>query len=253
MPRAPKCSAAAKVVRGEVLDDRVLKAGDEVEGLRRRQRARSDVGVVRLGLCEASCAQALRAGRDRGLHAVSLDVAAHGGLDAAEGEVEARASSCVERGFARASARCCRWPCALICAKGNGTAAGSPCAARASIQGRRGRAGRAAWRPCRRLRRRRRRASCRRCDSARCRPAAAGEVKVRVAAADDQREQRRWRRRRSLSAVHQHGVDVAFEMVDGDQRDVERRSASALAKVMPTSSAPARPGPSVTAMASRSA
>ena len=42
-------------------------------------------------------------------------------------------------------------------------------------------------------------------------------------------------------------MDVSFQVVDANQRKVQRQRRRALAKVMPTSRAPARPGPSVTA------
>ena len=52
---------------------------------------------------------------------------------------------------------------------------------------------------------------------------------MRVAAADDQREHREVQLAIALLALfQQHGVDVAFEMIDADQRLVERK-ASALA------------------------
>ena len=46
-----------------------------------------------------------------------------------------------------------------------------------------------------------------------------GEIEMRVAARDDERKQRIRSGERSLS-LHQHGMDVAFEMIDGNQRAV---------------------------------
>ena len=73
-----------------------------------------------------------------------------------------------------------------------------------------------------------------------------------MAAADDQREQR-FSFDEGLFGLHEHSVDVAFEVIDADERSDSVPMARALANVMPTSRAPARPGPSVTAIAARSA
>ena len=56
---------------GEILDDRVLEAGDEVEGLGVEVRQRvGEVGRVRLCFVQAEVAEGLLAGGDGGLHAV---------------------------------------------------------------------------------------------------------------------------------------------------------------------------------------
>ena len=90
-----------------VADDGVLEAGDEVEGLRVAERE----GFVRASSAAASASR--RAAMEA--HVVDLDVAEDGGLDAAEAEEE----SC-----ARACCWPVRWALDLICAKVKGTARG---------------------------------------------------------------------------------------------------------------------------------
>ncbi len=78
-----------------------------------------------------------------------------------------------------------------------------------------------------------------------------GKVEVSMAAGDDQGEQGVVARGR-VRGLHEDGVDVALEVVDRDERLAEPEG-ERLAYRMPTSRAPARPGPSVTATASSSA
>ena len=128
MPRAPKCSAAAKALAGEVADDGVLEAGDEVEGFGVEDVARaaaSAAGFAGLAVARPARGVRLRGRRCAGFMSWSFDVAADGGLDAAEGEVEAGRSSSLASAASRESLGAVL-PVAfcLIWAKGKGTASG---------------------------------------------------------------------------------------------------------------------------------
>ncbi len=70
----------------EVADDGLLKAGDEVECRRIERSDRSEVSDVDLSRFEAVSDGA--AMLDGTLHAVSLHITEHGGLDAAKREVK---------------------------------------------------------------------------------------------------------------------------------------------------------------------
>ena len=71
----------------EVSDDCMLEACDEVECLPIQRSGRGEVGHV--DLCGPEAVREGTAMLDRSLHGMSLHIAKHCGLDAAEGEVEA--------------------------------------------------------------------------------------------------------------------------------------------------------------------
>jgi len=75
---------------GEVAGDRCLEAGDEVQGfgVEEFDSLGEGFGVAGFGLGESGLAEGGGAGFDAGLHVVELGVAADGGFDAAEREVE---------------------------------------------------------------------------------------------------------------------------------------------------------------------
>ena len=124
-----------------------------------------------------------------------------------------------------------------------GTAPGRPRRPRARRSARRDRAGRAASRPCRTPRRARRRWSCRAAGSGRRPPPPrAAYARRRRAAAG--RETRRRRSARAVSAWPSRWLSGSS--------GVPCTAAMARAVATPTSSPPIRPGPAVTATASRS-
>jgi hypothetical protein len=96
-PAADQDAARSEVLRGvegsasKVLDDRILKARNEVERLRvemgKRCCERSRIG--RLGVDEVLCAQGSSTLADSCLHPMRLHIAANRSFDAAEGHVEA--------------------------------------------------------------------------------------------------------------------------------------------------------------------
>ena len=204
----------------EILDDRVLKAGDEVQGFSVEVRQRvGEVGLVRLCFMQAEVAESLLAGGDGGVHGMELDVAASGCLDAGERHVEARGvyflredslSGELGRGIT----------CGLLfdLREGKQISVGDAVASEGIHPGAAGvgqaeqlgylvvgfagcvveRFADVAVVPC--LLRR-----------------AGGEVEVCVAAADDQGEERSCLGER---IVHKNSVDVAFQMIDGDQRKI---------------------------------
>jgi hypothetical protein len=73
----------------EVVGDRGLEAGDQVEGfgVEVGERGGEGLGVGGFGVDEVRGAEGCGAGFDCVAHGVELDVAADGGFDAAEGEV----------------------------------------------------------------------------------------------------------------------------------------------------------------------
>ena len=76
---------------GKILDDRVLKARDQVECLRveMAERCGKRSGVGGFGVDEVLCAQGSSALADSSLYPMGINVAANRSLDAAEGHIEA--------------------------------------------------------------------------------------------------------------------------------------------------------------------
>jgi len=74
---------------GEVVRDRGLEAGDEVQGfgVEEFESLGEGFGVAGFGVGEAGFAECGGADFDAGLHVVEFGIAADGGLDAAEGEI----------------------------------------------------------------------------------------------------------------------------------------------------------------------
>jgi len=206
---------------GEIAGDRGLEAGDEVEGfgVEEGEGRFHRFGVAWLAFGEAGFAQSGGAGFNARFHAMQLDVAADGGLDAAEGEVETggvgvgevfagELGGGVAGGFGL-DLGCSEGDGFGVAVDGEGIHPGAAGVGQAEQLGDlvEGLAGGVvegfsdvAVAPG-------------------CGRRACGEVEVGVASADDQGEERGGVRE-GLLGVHQDGVDVAFEVVDGDQREV---------------------------------
>ncbi len=207
---------------GEILDDRVLEAGDEVEGWRVEVRERAGE-VHGVGLCfvQADGAEGIVAGCDRGLHVVQFDVTADGGFDAGEGHVEAGGIVVgLEGGFSGELGGGVAGGLLFDLREGKEAGVGGseggegvdPGAAGVGeaeelgdlVEGLAGGVveGLAYVAVVPRLFGR-----------------LGGEVEVGVAAADDEGEE--WGGvGEGRGCVHENGVDVAFEVVDGDEREV---------------------------------
>ena len=208
---------------GEVVGDGGLEAGDQVEGLGVEvgEDLGEDCGVGGFGVDEVLGAERCGAGFDAVVHAVEFDVAADGGFDAAEGEVEARGVLVGgERGLAGELGGGVAGGLGFDLGEGEGDGFGvavggegvDPGAAGVGqaeelgdlVEGLAGGVveGLAYVAEVPRLFGR-----------------LGGEVEVGVAAADDEGEE--WGGvGEGRACVHENGVDVAFEVVDGDEREV---------------------------------
>ena len=206
---------------GEIVRDGGLEAGDQVEGfgVEMGEGSGEGFGIGRLGVDEVRDTEGVGTGFDAVVHSVEFGVAADGRLDAAEGEVEAGGVVAEgECGFSREFGGGVAAGLRLDLREGEGdglgVAVGSegihPGASGVGkseefgdlVEGLAGRVveGLADVAIVPGVLRR-----------------AGGEIEVGVASADDEREEGVGV---GEGSVHEDGVDVAFEVVDGDEREV---------------------------------
>lgn len=209
---------------GEVFHDGMLEAGDEVArvGVEVGERGGECAGVRGFRVKQAGGAEGSFTLPDGGLHGVEFGIAADGGFEAAEGEVEASRIG-VGKVFARQLGGGVAG--GFLPDLGEGKEAGVGCTVGGEdvdpgaagvgkaeefgdfVEGFAGGViegfANVAVAPC----------CCFRL------PGLRGEIEVRVAAADDEGEER-VRVGEGSGGVHEDGVDMAFQVIDGDQREV---------------------------------